>query len=118
MKIVLPEYIDILPEEHLAKLKKLGDVVLYKDFPKGENEIIKRISEAELVVVKWLPISENVIEHAPILEHLITLTSGYGHLPLTNARKKGINVINCPTHNSQAVAEHTITLMLTLMRQV
>lgn len=95
-----------------------GDVILYKDFPKGEREISKRIADAQIIAVKWLPVSEQVIENAHKLEHIITLTSGYGHLPLVKAREKGINIINCPTHNSQAVAEHTIALMFALVRQV
>jgi len=118
MKIVLPEYIDILPKKCIEEVKRLGDVTVYKDFPKTEEEIIRRIKEAELIGIKWLILTDNIIKNAPNLKYIITLSSGYNQLPLKAAKNLGIKLINCPTHNTTAVAEHALALMLGLVRRI
>ena len=118
MKIVIPENISVIPEKYFYELKKLGKVTTYNDFPKNPTEIIKRIKDAEVLIVKWIHLPENFLDKCKKLKYIVTLSSGYGFFPLKEARKKGISIINSPSHNSQAVAEHTIALMFSVARKV
>ena len=118
MKIVVPEYIEIIASKHLDELKSLGDVTLYPDFPKTDNEIIKRIHDAELVAVKWLKINKNILNNCNKLKYLIMLSIGINFVDYQAATTKGIKIINCPTHNSYAVAEHIIGLMFAASRHI
>lgn len=118
MRIVLPEHIDILPKKYIEELGKLGEVKVFNDFPKTEAEIAKRIQDAQIVVVKWIRPSEKLLEKAPQLECIVVLSSGYADLPLKEARTKGITILNCPKHNTLAVAEHAIALLFALIRHV
>lgn len=118
MKIVIPERIDVLPKKYLDELNKFGQVLSYKDFPTDSDEILSRIREAELLIVKWIDLPKDFLDYCVKLKAIVTLTSGYGHLPIKEARNKGIDVINCPTHNSNAVAEHVIALMFAVARKI
>jgi len=58
------------------------------------------------------------LDYCPKLRYIVSLTSGFGHFPLIDARKKGVTIVNSPTHNSLAVAEHTIALMFAVSRKI
>ena len=118
MKIVIPEYVEILSAEYIEELKKLGDVTVYPDFPKNDEEIISRIGRAELIAFNWIKINSRIIESCPDLKYIITLSTGINFVDSNYASQKGIKVINCPTHNAQAVAEHIIALMLAISRNI
>jgi len=118
MKIVLPECIEILSNRHVNQLKKLG-VVFYNNFPKSEEEFMKRTKEAEIIVFKWYPkVSENIIKNASKLKYIVALSTGINFVDVDYASKKGVKVINCPNHNVYAVAEHVFTLMFSLVRNI
>lgn len=115
MKIVLPDQID-LKEEHISELKSLGDVEIYDDTP-TEELLIERIQGAELIFGNWIDITEKVIKSTPSLKYIIVPAVGYEWVDVTAARDAGVTVLNCPTHNANAVAEHAIGLMLSVARQ-
>src|SRR3989344_4351541 len=118
MKIVIPEYVEIVSDEYIRKLKKLADVTVYPDFPKNDEEIISRIGKAELIALNWIKINSRIIENCPDLKYIITLSTGINFVDSNYASQKGIKVINCPTHNAQAVAEHIMALMLAISRNI
>jgi D-3-phosphoglycerate dehydrogenase len=118
MKIVMPEYIEILSKKHLDELKSLGEVRLYSDYPKTDGEIIRRIGDAEIVLFKWIKISAHIIEKCPLIRYIITLSIGTNFVDSKKAQEKGIKIINCPTNSAQAVAEHIIGLMYAISRNI
>lgn len=118
MKIVMPEYIEILSNKYIDELKSLGDVKLYADFPKTDEEIVRRIGDAELVLFKWIKINANIIKKCPFIRYVIALSIGINFVDYKKATEKGIKIINCPTHNAHAVAEHIIGLMYAISRNI
>ena len=118
MKIVIPEYVEIVSDEYIRKLKKLAEVTVYADYPKTDEEIIRRIGRAELIAFNWIKINSRIIDRCPDLKYIITLSTGINFVDSNYASQKGIKVINCPTHNAQAVAEHIIALMLAISRNI
>ncbi len=117
-RITIPEYVAILTEDCINQLREFGNFQLYKDFPATDGEIVKRIGNADVVIIKWLKFSESLLQRLPNLKYIISLTVGYNHLPVEAAAKLGIKIITCPMHNTHAVVEHTFALLFSLSRRI
>lgn len=116
MKIVLPDYIYFTPA-HETQLKTLGEVTIYDDIPQPED-VIKRIAQADIITTAWVDISETIINSNPNLKYIIIPGVGYDAVDLKAATQAGVKVINCPTHNTLAVAEYTLALILVITRKL
>lgn len=103
------------------QLRALGDVRIFSERGADqEAELIRRIGEAEIVV--------NIRAHARITERVLAsctrvrLVSVWGtgtdHIDLSACRARGVTVTNTPGANANAVAEHTMALMLAVTRSI
>lgn len=117
MKIVVPESIEFFSTRQKEAIENLG-VIFYDDYPTDDNVIIDRLKDAQVAAVKWIVLNENIVNNLPNLKYVITLSVGYNVLPLDVLKKRGIVVMNCPHHNALSVAEHTISLMLALIKHI
>jgi len=61
-------------------------------------------------------VTRDVIEKAVNLKFIGRVGSGVDNIHMESAKAKNITVVNAPDGNSQAVAEHTIGLMIALLR--
>lgn len=115
MKIVIPDHIEISPEaaERIHQLP----AQMYDDVP-DEAELINRIKDAEIITANYVDITPAIIDAAPKLKYIIVPAVGYEWVDHQYAATKGIKVLNCPTHNSQAVAELAVGLMFAVARRV
>lgn len=116
MKIVIPDKID-LTVEHIKELKTLGDITIYDDVP-NEKEIIKRITGAEVITANYIDFTSKAMESTPTLKYIIVPAVGYEWVDIKTATAKGIKVLNCPTQNSDAVANFTIALIFAVTRRL
>ncbi len=114
MKIVSVDKVYISPED-IKRLKKFGEVIVYNDVP-NEKEGIQRIKEADIVIDNWFDMPSRVISAAPALKMISVGAIGYEWVDIKEAKKRKIVVSNCPAYCAEAVAEHTIGLMLTAAR--
>lgn len=114
MKIVSVDKVFLHPE-HINELKKLGEVVIYNDVP-DEAEGIKRIKHADIVIDNWFEMPATVISAAPKLKLIAVAATGYEWTDLQQANKQGITVCNAPGYATEAVAEHTMGLLLSATR--
>jgi D-3-phosphoglycerate dehydrogenase len=71
-----------------------------------------------LVVRSNTKVTVDVLEAGKRLKVVGRAGTGVDNIDLDAATKRGIFVVNAPTGNSNAVAEHTIALMLTLARRI
>lgn len=117
MKIVFPDYIELM-EQHVSQVKSLGEVTIYNDIPSRDEEIIKRIAGAELITASWISVTEKIIQSTPSLKYVMLPGVGYDSVDIKAATEAGIKVINCPTHNTLAVAEYSICLILAVTRKI
>ncbi len=116
MKIVFPDRIDF-DAASLAKIKKLG-IQTYDDTPIDEAVLINRIHDADIITVNFIDLPRNVIDAAPNLKYIISSAVGYNTIDFRYAASKNIKVLNCPTQNAEAVAEHAIALMFAVSRRI
>ncbi|HEX4683268.1 MAG TPA: phosphoglycerate dehydrogenase [Gemmatimonadaceae bacterium] len=85
-----------------------------------EAELIRRIADAECVVNirAHAQFTSRVIDACSNLRMISVWGSGTDHVDLTACARRGITVANTPGVNAHAVAEHTMALMLSIMRRI
>jgi len=116
MKTVITDFIE-LSQSAVDRLNKLN-VEIFNDTPNDETVIVERIKDAEIITANYIDITSAMIDAAPDLKYIIVPAVGYEWVDYKYAAAKGIKVINCPTHNSQAVAEHAFALLFALSRKL
>lgn len=106
-------------DHHLDKLKSLGNVQVYQDTIQ-EEDVIARIKNADVAIVNGLfaPLNKRVLESAKNLKFLALNTTGYDGIDMETATKRGIKVANAAGYATDSVAEHTIALMFSVLRQI
>jgi len=92
--------------------------MVFEDVPKTEKEIIARIKDAEVITANYIDITSTIIDSCPHLKYIVVPAVGYEWIDFRYAATKGIKVINSPTHNSLAVAEHAIALLFSAARNI
>lgn len=116
MKTVFPDRID-LDETSRHKFETMG-IQMYDDTPSDETVIIERIKDAEIITANFIDITSKAIDAAPNLKYIISPAVGYDWIDAAYAASKGIKVLNCPTQNAEAVAEHALALMLAVAHRI
>jgi len=76
------------------------------------------LGEADALVVRLFPVDAAVIASAPRLRVVAKAGVGLDNIDLDAAARRGVAVVSTPGSNSNAVAEHTIALMLALSRRL
>lgn len=115
MNIVIIDAVDMLPE-HIDALKEYGEVTVYNDIP-TEDEGIKRIVDADIIIAAWLDMSSKLISSGKNVKLIVAATTGTDWIDLQAAHDHSIIVSNVPGYGTEAVAEHTISLMLQAARK-
>jgi len=82
------------------------------------NALRHELEDADVLLHVLTPVTAAVLKAAPKLKLVQKIGVGVNTIDLDAARSLGIAVANMPGCNSQAVAEHTLTLMLAALRRL
>ncbi|KPM48282.1 2-hydroxyacid dehydrogenase [Jiulongibacter sediminis] len=113
-KIVL---LETLAEPAMAILQKAGDVELLTAYDFNIESLDKQNVEAVITRGKG-QITPEFMDQLPQLKMVARAGVGLDNVDINYATQKGIKVLNNPGVNSQTVAEHAISLMLMLQRNM
>ena len=118
MKAVLLDGYTINPGDlSWDKLAALCDE--FTAYDKSYNEeLAGRIGDAEIVFTSKTLITRQVMEQTPNLKYIGLTATGYNNVDVEAARDLGIAVTNVPAYATDAVAQHTLALMLELTNNV
>lgn len=113
MRILLTDPVSFKFKE---KLKELGEVD-YKEV--DETGLKKIIGEYEVVVVRSdTRVDKDTIALGKNLKVIARYGVGLDNIDVNTAKAAGIALVNAPTASSTSVAEHTIALLLAVIRQL
>lgn len=71
-----------------------------------------------LVVFIYSAVTREVLDAAPNLKLICTMSTGYDHIDLAACKERGIAVCNVPTYGERTVAQHTFALLLAITRKL
>lgn len=121
MKIVLLESLGV-PEEVLrACAQPLVDAGhTFEAYPKNTDPKvqIERAKDADVIMIANMPLSGEVISACANLKFIDVAFTGVDHVDLEAARAKGVKVSNAAGYSNEAVAELSLCMMLSLLRNV
>lgn len=84
-----------------------------------KEELLEVIGDFHgLVTRSGTPMDRDVLSRADNLQVVARAGVGVDNIDLLEASKKGVVVINAPTGNTLAAAEHTMAMMLSLIRHI
>jgi len=82
------------------------------------EKLYEKISDYDILVAQFSPISRRFLEAASNVKLIGILRSGVENVDVDFATKRGICVFNTPGRNARAVAECTVGLILTEIRNL
>jgi D-3-phosphoglycerate dehydrogenase len=116
MKIVVIHGLWIV-EEALAVMGRAGRVVVPRDG--SEAALVEEARDADVIVVSFSPhVDRRLIGEAGRLRHIARLGVGVESIDLEAATERGIVVTNTPDLTADSVAEFTMTLLLSLAKNL
>lgn len=119
MKIILLDGYELNKDLNWDLLNQLGECTFYSRTPVADkNEILKRITDAEIVITHKTPLDDDIISKAPKLNYIGIMGTGYDVVDIDSAHKNNVTVTNIPTYASDAVAQFTFSLLLEVTGQV
>ncbi|MBQ7785317.1 MAG: D-2-hydroxyacid dehydrogenase [Clostridia bacterium] len=111
MKIVVLDGYTLCPDQmDMSALSALGEVVFYARTP--AELVAQRIGDAPIVLTNKALITRQVMDLCPRLRYIGVLATGYNVVDVDAAAERGIVVTNVPAYSTQAVAQHTMALLL------
>ena len=121
MKIVLLEGLgvsDEVMERHARRLEAMGHT--FTAFEKNTDPKVQanRCRDADVVMLANMPLALSVLEAAGSLKLIDVAFTGVDHIPVAEAKLRGIGVSNASGYATQAVAELCIGFMIQLLRNV
>ncbi|MEX2690215.1 MAG: NAD(P)-dependent oxidoreductase [Candidatus Njordarchaeum guaymaensis] len=115
----------VFTESALELLEKRGITTIYKPWNKtkkvlSEFELLDVIDEKriDILIVEFENVSDDVIKNSDLKIIAICRNDPKRNIDIEAANERGIPVIYTPGRNANAVAEHTINLILTTLRKV
>lgn len=79
-----------------------------------EDDIREKLASADVVLCNKTVFDAARFDCAPRLCYIGLFATGYNNIDLTEASRRGVVVCNAPAYSTEAVAQHTIALLLAL----
>ena len=119
MKLVLLDGEALNPGDlSWAPLEALGELTVHPRGTTDPEEVIRRISDAEIVLTNKTPVGRIVFERCPNMKLLCVVATGYNVVDTAAAKEHGVSVCNVPAYGTEMVAQFAIGLLLEICHHV
>ena len=114
-KVLIPTKLDGVAAEIL---KEHGGYEVIQDNKTPLEDLVKAHPDLHAMIVRSEKIPAAILDQLPQLKIIVRAGAGFDTIDIKHARKNGVDVMNTPGANANAVAEEVITLMLADARHV
>ncbi len=114
-KVLIPTKLESLARD---MLEQHGGYTVVQDANTPPAELFAAHPDTYALIVRSEKITADVIDSLPSLRVIIRAGAGYNTIDTKHARSKGIDVMNTPGANANAVAEEVIAMILADARHV
>ena len=83
--------------------EKFGELRVFDHYTGDEEEVIRRIGDAEIVIANKSKVTRRVIDACPNIRFIAVQATGYDPIDYVYAREKGIPVSNVPAYGTDSV---------------
>ena len=121
MKIVLLEGLGVanqVVEKHVEKLEEMGHTFVAYDKNVDPKVQVEYTKDADVIILANMLLDEAVVKEAKNLKFIDVAFTGVDHIPVKEARERGIAISNASGYATQAVAELVLGFMIQLLRNV
>ncbi|MBR4612714.1 MAG: phosphoglycerate dehydrogenase, partial [Kiritimatiellae bacterium] len=114
-KVLIPTKLDGIAAKILTDN---GNYSVVQDSTTPFDELVAANSDSYALIVRSEQVTAATIDALPQLKVIVRAGAGYNTIDTKYARKRGVDVMNTPGANANAVAEEVIALILADMRHV
>lgn len=119
-KLVAIEPVNLIPSAEEALHRYAREVVLFGDVPKDDAEIIRRIGDADAVLLSYTSrIGQAVIDACPAIRYIGMCCSLYSeasaNVDIAYARQKNIRVLGIRDYGDRGVVEYVFHELIALL---
>ena len=120
MKIVVTDgYAENPGDLSWEPLRAFGELTVYdRVAPDDEEEMLRRIGDADIAVPNKGVVSKKVIDACPNLKLIAVQATGYNVIDIAYAKEKGIPVCNVPVYGTRSVSQFAIALLLEVCHHI
>ena len=114
-KVLIPTKLNAVARETLTAH---GGYEVVQDESSDLSALAAEHADTYALIVRSEKVTAEIIDALPSLKVVIRAGAGYNTIDIKHARSKGVDVMNTPGANANAVAEEVIALMLADARHV
>ena len=108
-KVLIPTKLDSIAAEIL---RAHGGYAVVQDAKTTLPDLVAAHSDAHALIVRSEKVTAQVMDAMPQLRVVVRAGAGFDNIDIKYARKRGVDVMNTPGANANAVAEEVVALML------
>lgn len=111
MKICACEWKSVCGDDlNFSEIEKLGEVSYYgKPSP---EQLPSVIGDSDVLLCSKIAVTAELLDACPNLKYVGVMATGYNNIDLAACGKRGVTVTNIPDYSSDAVAQMTMTFIL------
>lgn len=117
VKIVILERNSVGVDTPVDCFEELGEVTCYPNTTTAE-EVRERTKDADIIVANKARLNEESLRESPNVKLICEFATGFDNCDLAYCDSRGIKVANVADYCTDMVAQHTFTLMLTLLQKL
>lgn len=117
VKIVILERNSVGVDTPVDCFEELGEVTCYPNTTTAE-EVRERTKDADIIVANKARLNEESLKESPNVKLICEFATGFDNCDLAYCNSRGIKVANVADYCTDMVAQHTFTLMLTLLQKL
>ncbi len=119
-KLVAVEPVSLVPSAQEELKQYAGEVVLYEDIPANEEEMARRIGDADGVLVSYTSqLRRPVLERCPNIRYIGMCCSLYSeasaNVDIAYARERGIQVLGIRDYGDRGVVEYVLYQLIRIL---